>query len=62
MPITSIPMPKAVRTTALMQAFMPGLSPPLVNTPMRFMAFSSLLLQLSVTSATNPSVIRTKAS
>jgi len=30
----------AVRTTARMAAFMPGASPPLVSTPMRFTALS----------------------
>ena len=40
MPTHSIPRPTAERTTARMQAFMPGASPPLVSTPILFTAFS----------------------
>ena len=36
MPNTSMPKYFAVLTTALMQAFMPGASPPLVKTPILF--------------------------
>jgi hypothetical protein len=36
MPMTSNPRALAVRTTARKQAFIPGASPPLVRTPIRF--------------------------
>ena len=35
MPMHSMPLPTAVRTTARTAAFMPGASPPLVRTPIR---------------------------
>ena len=36
----SMPICREVRTTERMAAFMPGASPPLVNTPMRRTVFS----------------------
>ena len=40
MPTQSMPRLMAERTTARRAAFMPGASPPLVSTPIRFTCFS----------------------
>ena len=42
-PLTCLPAARAARTTALMQAFIPGASPPLVSTPIVFTSFAILV-------------------
>src|SRR5574341_231049 len=58
MPITSISLVTAVRTTARMAAFMPGESPPLVITPI-FLIFSATL-NLLVTPLASHALVRIK--
>lgn len=47
-PTTSIPMNTAVRTTALMHAFIPGASPPEVKTPLYFFLFLTNLIMNNI--------------
>ena len=60
MPMQSMPRPRAERTTARMAAFIPGASPPLVKTPIRFTCFSICFLQFLVVEAA-PAQDRTEA-
>ena len=46
MPRTFTPFPSAVLTTARIAAFIPGASPPLVNTPIVRMILSAMILLL----------------